>query len=173
MNKRLLKYIIPITVAATTVLGIFILSPGKEKIDYRLQKFELAKIPGINVPDWNKQFKTSPIPHIILKNKDTNEKKYVFSTADCGIIKHGYKNRVELFVVFNSNEKIENVILGKNIETPELITRMFKNGFLKQWNNKSEIREVQYVTGATYSCKAVSGNISELLTLLKHNKFFR
>jgi len=169
MKNKLLQYLIPTTLAAAVVVGIFIYFSSQAKTNYQLAKFDLSQISGLNVNDWEKELKQSPVPHLILQKGDS--KKYVFSTADCGIIKHGYKNRVELFVVFNSQGKIENVILGKNIETPQLIEKMYKNSFFKQWNGINN-PEVQYVTGATYSCKAVSNGISVLLNLLKREKIF-
>lgn len=169
MNKRLSQYLILTTVIVIAVVGFFIFSRIRVKPDYQLNQFDLSQVKGVTAA----KLKTSPVPHLVLQNKNTNSAKYVFSTADCGIIKHGYNNRVELFVVFNSQGRVENVILGKNVETPERLEKIYQCNFLQQWNGSNKQPKVQHVTGATYSSKAIIGGISELLDLLKRKKFFK
>ena len=172
MNKKLLKQLAFSVYIAVAVLGIFIPFFGNSKAKYRLEKFDLSKISGINTNNWTRSFITSPFPYLVLRNINTNIKKYVLSSADCNIVNHGYKNNIELFVILSEQGKVENVILGKNIETPSLIRKMRLNGFLQQWNGKNKIKKVQYVTGATYSSKAVSKSVLTLLDLVKHKLYF-
>ena len=172
----LLSVVIMAMTSAIIVTGAILLfnhSSGNAKTDYQLASFDISKTTLANQNKWEKHFKTFPLPHILLHKKNTDVKKYIFSTADCGIISHGYKNRVELFVIFNSAGKIEDVILDRNIETPNLINKMHENGFFQQWNGKENLDNIQYVTGATFSCKAVSKGVSELLKKLKNKNFFK
>ena len=162
------------SISAAVVLaatGILLFS-GCSKKEYRLDQLKVSSIAGLNEKDYQRIFISSPFPHLILKSMKSRRHKYIFNTADCGIVKHGYKNRVELFVVYNHNGRIENVILGKNIETPSLVEKMRRNGFFQHWDGEDKYSQPDNVTGATYSCKAVSESVSALFLMLSKEKIF-
>lgn len=165
-SKKNIAIVAAVIISFSAAAAIAFLYPKIEG-DLQLHRFPIPK----EYTAWNRELKSAPVPHLILRSN--SKVKYVFSSADCGIIKHGYKNRVEVFVIFNDLGRIDQVSLGRNIETPAILEKMREQGFFQQWSGHSNYTEPQYVTGATMTGKAISENLAELFKQLKSNNFFR
>lgn len=59
--------------------------------------------------------------------------------------------------------RIIGVVIGKNSETPRWLAKVRRAGFLTRWNGsilaEAAEMEVDAVTGATYSCEAIKGEV--------------
>ena len=78
----------------------------------------------------------------------------------------GYAGTIEIAVLFGIDGKVAGILLGKNQETPSFLNRVRTAKFLEQWNGlrMEEIRnkEVDTVTGATYSSSAIRTGVRKL-----------
>jgi hypothetical protein len=133
----------------------------------------LTKIPGLFPAAVNFQPEFEPLPHYGILDKNGKVISLLFSSDDLGIIRHGYKNKVEVFVCFSSNGVIQHVELGAHIETPRLVEKMRRSKFFRNWRGQTgESSAPPYVTGATYTSEAVSNAIKDMVAKLNENKFF-
>lgn len=160
-KRGLLLLAVSPAMIGTLVWMVF--SRTKPDSDYRLAGFDVAQASFAAPAEWNRVLKTSPLPHLLMEHENSGVRKYVYSTADCGIVRHGYRNRIDLFVVLDSAGKIEDVILDRSLETPAVIEQMREAGFFRQWRGRDRAENIRNVTGATYSCKAITESVSELL----------
>ncbi len=78
----------------------------------------------------------------------------------------GYAGTIEIAVLFGNDDKVAGVLIGKNQETPSFLNRVRAAKFMQQWNNlkMNEIpgREVDAVSGATYSSAAIRYGVRKL-----------
>lgn len=78
----------------------------------------------------------------------------------------GYAGTIEIAVVFDPAGKVAGVLLGRNQETPSFLNRVRAAKFLDQWNGlrMEEIldKQVDTVTGATYSSSAIRAGVRKL-----------
>ena len=78
----------------------------------------------------------------------------------------GYAGTIEIAVVFDPAGKVAGVLLGRNQETPSFLNRVRAAKFLDQWNGlrMEEIldKQVDTVTGATYSSSAIRTGVRKL-----------
>lgn len=83
----------------------------------------------------------------------------------------GYNGVVNAAVVVSPDNKILGVALGENEETPRFLDRIRNAGFLKRWNGKKPSEavelEVDAVTRATYSSKAIRSEVDTILKMQK------
>jgi Na+-translocating ferredoxin:NAD+ oxidoreductase RnfG subunit len=96
---------------------------------------------------------------------DKSEKlvgKALFSMPYCADIK-GYNGNIPLVVLLSPNDKVLKIHLLDNNETPSFIDRVVAKGFLESWNglpaDEAKAKQVDAVTGATYSSSAISKSI--------------
>jgi len=78
----------------------------------------------------------------------------------------GYAGTIEIAVLFDADDKVAGVLIGKNQETVSFLNRVRAVKFLERWNqlNMSEIpkHKVDGVTGATYSSAAIRAGVRKL-----------
>lgn len=78
----------------------------------------------------------------------------------------GYAGTVEVALLFDAEEHVAGVLIGKNVETRRYLNRIRRAKFLERWNGLSmeELpgKEVDAVTGATLSCDAISHGVRRL-----------
>ena len=168
MIKSKQKMLIAAAVLSFSAAAAIALLSNRSKPKLRLDDYTIPT----EYKNWQRKLAYSPIPHLVLSHQNKSKVRYIFNSADCGIVKHGYKNRVEIFVIFNQNGNIEQVTLGKNIETPGIIAKMKKQNFFQQWNGGNKYIEPEHVTGATMTGKAVSENLAALMRILVRENFF-
>lgn len=96
---------------------------------------------------------------------DKSEKlvgKALFSMPYCADIK-GYAGNVPLVILLSPNNKVQKVHLLDNNETPSFLDRVVAKGFLESWNglstDEAKAKQVDAVTGATYSSSAISKSV--------------
>ncbi len=75
----------------------------------------------------------------------------------------GFAGSTPIYIYIDASEKVQAVIADKNDETPEYFKAVVEEGLLNQWNGKdieTALNEkVDVVSGATYSSRAVIGNV--------------
>ena len=80
--------------------------------------------------------------------------------------KMGYAGTIEIAVLFNAEDEVAGILIGRNKETPSFLNRVRAAKFLEKWNNlkMNEIpgREVDAVSGATYSSEAIRHGVRKL-----------
>lgn len=78
----------------------------------------------------------------------------------------GYAGTVEVALLFDGENRVAGVLIGKNAETRRYLNRIRRAKFLERWNGLSmeELpgKEVDAVTGATLSCDAISHGVRRL-----------
>ncbi|MBQ2573647.1 MAG: 4Fe-4S binding protein [Bacteroidales bacterium] len=96
---------------------------------------------------------------------DKSEKlvgKALFSMPYCADIK-GYAGNVPLVVLLSPDDKVQKVHLLDNNETPSFLDRVVAKGFLENWTglsvDEAKAKQVDAVTGATYSSSAISKSV--------------
>ena len=96
---------------------------------------------------------------------DKSEKlvgKALFSMPYCADIK-GYAGNVPLVILLSPDNKVQKVHLLDNNETPSFLDRVVAKGFLENWTglsvDEAKAKQVDAVTGATYSSSAISKSV--------------
>lgn len=96
---------------------------------------------------------------------DKSEKlvgKALFSMPYCADIK-GYAGNVPLVVLLSPDDKVQKIHLLDNTETPSFLNRVVEKGFLESWAglsvDEAKAKQVDAVTGATYSSSAISKSV--------------
>lgn len=78
----------------------------------------------------------------------------------------GYAGTIEIAVLFDKEQRVAGVLIGKNQETPSFLNRVRAARFLESWNklkmNEIPGKEVDFVTGATYSSSAIHAGVRKL-----------
>lgn len=94
----------------------------------------------------------------LYNSKDQLVSKAVFSSPYCNHIK-GYNGNIPLVIFFDNSDKIQKIQLLDHYETPSFISRIEKQGLLNSWTdmpiNQAVSQEIDAVSGATYSSKAI------------------
>ena len=97
---------------------------------------------------------------------------YVVNTTTIGKDIEGYNGPTPLKVYINKN-KVERIEFLKSMESPKYYAKV-KKALMDQWNGKTvkeaKILQVDAVTGATYSSKAVIQNVQMALDYYQKNK---
>ncbi len=88
--------------------------------------------------------------------------KVLFSMPYCSDIQ-GYNGNVPLAVVLSPDDKVEQIHLLANNETPSFLNRVVEQGFLDSWKGLSPAeavaRQVDAVSGATFSSTAIKKSV--------------
>lgn len=78
----------------------------------------------------------------------------------------GYAGTIEIAVLFDNNRQVAGILIGRNQETPSFLNRVRAAKFLESWNKLKleEIpgKQVDTVTGATYSSSAIRAGVRKL-----------
>ena len=78
----------------------------------------------------------------------------------------GYAGTIEIALLFDRDGKVAGVLIGKNQETVSFLNRVRAARFLERWNGlrMEEIpgREIDAVSGATYSSSAIRTGVRKL-----------
>lgn len=87
-------------------------------------------------------------------------------TVDDDERQFGYAGPIEIAVLFDHDRRVAGVLIGKNQESPAFLNRIRAAKFLESWNRLKleEIpgKEVDTVTGATYSSTAIRTGVRKL-----------
>ncbi|MGL4562967.1 MAG: FMN-binding protein [Brevinema sp.] len=154
---------------------------GADKEKYTIQQQNI-RITDLNSLPLRKRaqiltyFKTSEIPQFLITDKDSNKeimKVYLVSSG-------GFGGAVESLVMTDGQSIIAHEILDASTETAGLgrrvTERQFKNQFigknLEQLpNNRNEwiLKNVDMISGATFSSSAVVNNLKKALNLFSIN----
>lgn len=98
----------------------------------------------------------------LYDKNETMVGKALFSMPYCADIK-GYNGNIPLVVLVSSDNKVLKVHLLENDETPSFIDRVVGKGFLENWAglsvDEAKTKQVDAVTGATYSSSAISRSV--------------
>ncbi|MBR5982958.1 MAG: 4Fe-4S binding protein [Bacteroidales bacterium] len=96
---------------------------------------------------------------------DKSEKmvgKALFSMPYCADIK-GYNGNIPLVILLSPDGKVQKIHLLDNTETPSFLNRVVEKGFLENWTglsvDEAKAKQVDAVTGATYSSSAISKSV--------------
>lgn len=82
----------------------------------------------------------------------------------------GYAGETPVMIAFNKKKVITGVYMLANQETPGFVKRVSDAGFYSQWNGlsvkKAKKKEVDAVSGATYTSRAVAQSVKAVLEKL-------
>lgn len=96
------------------------------------------------------------------KTSGGRQKQVVVNTTESGKDIKGFKGPVPVEVTFIGG-KITKVTVLPNHETPRFLQRAVGSGLLEQWNGltakQAAVKEVDAVSGATYSSRAIIENV--------------
>jgi electron transport complex protein RnfG len=83
----------------------------------------------------------------------------------------GYAGETPVLIAFDGKKVITGVYLLQNRETPKFVKRVEDAGFFKSWNGltvkKAVKKDVDVVSGATYTSNGVSQSVRAALKALK------
>ena len=83
----------------------------------------------------------------------------------------GYAGETPVLIAFDTKKVILGVCLLANQETPKFVKHVEETGFFKNWNGmtakKALKKEVDVVSGATYTSRAVAESVRLALETLK------
>ncbi|MCF0165530.1 MAG: FMN-binding protein [Bacteroidales bacterium] len=118
-----------------------------------------------------KNAEQEPIPEVtaLLKNNDGS---YTVNTSAIGAKVIGFNGRVPLLIKISKKGVVEKVEALENKETPRFMERA--SAILDKWNNlkvkKALKKDVDAVSGATYTSNAIKENVRLGLEYYKKNK---
>ncbi len=108
---------------------------------------------------------------------DSNDRKIatiIFSFPYCDTI-IGYGSNIPLAIVFDANNKIEQLFFFPNYETRSWMKILEKESFFENWNGLSAKKalklEVDAVSGATYTSRAIINTVRHRLSLYTDTSF--
>lgn len=76
----------------------------------------------------------------------------------------GYAGPTPVVLILDAHKRIVKLCLLANRESPDHVAKLTRNGFLNKWNGKTLKQatnmQVDAVTGATYTSRAIQKNVS-------------
>lgn len=88
--------------------------------------------------------------------------KALFSMPYCADIQ-GYNGNIPLVIVLSPDDKVKEIHLLANSETPSFVKRVVDGGFLENWNgltvDEATARQVDAFSGATFSSTAITKSV--------------
>jgi hypothetical protein len=173
--KKTFKILLLIAALAIVVLSsgrIFnceIKSGSKPNSNKNKEVNEKTKIFPELVADYNYYLLDSiKDSYTLFNSNDEQLATVIFSFPYCDSIK-GFGDNIPLAIVFNSNDEVEQIYFFPNNETKSWMNMLEKDGFFETWNGLSAEKaldlEVNAVSGATYSSKAIIQTVNHRLSL--------
>lgn len=173
--KKVFKILLLIVALAIVVLSsgrIFnyeIKSGSKPNSNKNKEVNEKTKIFPELVADYNYYLLDSiKDSYTLFNSNDEQLATVIFSFPYCDSIK-GFGDNIPLAIVFNSNDEVEQIYFFPNNETKSWLNMLEKDGFFETWNSLSAEKaldlEVNAVSGATYSSKAIIQIVKHRLSL--------
>jgi nitroreductase/Na+-translocating ferredoxin:NAD+ oxidoreductase RnfG subunit len=105
--------------------------------------------------------------YYLYDSKDKLSCSVIFSSPYCDSIE-GFGGTIPLAIVFDSKNKIKQLYLFENSETPSWIESLTTDGFFNSWNglsaNEALDKKVDAVSGATFSSTAVIETVNSRLS---------
>ena len=93
---------------------------------------------------------------------ENDQKKYFIVSTDYSDVK-GYQGTTTLGIVLNEDMTVDRVNIIKSQETHAYVKRIISMGFLQRLAGYHSDLEVEIVSGATSSCKAIIQSIDECI----------
>lgn len=91
---------------------------------------------------------------------------YAVNSTDYTKDVRGFRGPVPVLIVTDKAQKVKKVAILENHETPQYLSKIAKAGLLDKWNGKTikqlNSTEVDAVTGATFSSKAIIKNVQTM-----------
>ncbi|MCK9256345.1 MAG: 4Fe-4S binding protein [Bacteroidales bacterium] len=114
--------------------------------------------------------------YVLFNSADEKLATVLFSFPYCDSI-IGYGDNIPLAIVFDKSDKIEQIYFFPNHETKSWMKSLKKDGFFDKWNGltakKALNLEVDAISGATYTSKAVISTVRHRLSLYTDSGFFK
>lgn len=100
--------------------------------------------------------------YTLYNTSDAMAGKALLSMPYCADIK-GYNGNIPLVILLSPDGKVQKIHLLDNTETPSFLNRVVEKGFLENWTglsvDEAKAKQVDAVTGATYSSSAISKSV--------------
>ncbi len=112
--------------------------------------------------------KLNPDHSISVFDNDNKELGKALYSFDFNAHFQGYAGDIPLIIYFDKQNKISNIQLLKNNESPEYLEHVVKNGLLKSWDKLAMDTttlnmNVDAVSGATFSSKAIIQSVQKTI----------
>jgi hypothetical protein len=120
---------------------------------------------------------TTPTDSIWTEIHDREDKKvgYVVYSSPYSNNIYGFGGNTPLIIALNKKQKIIGTKLLENHETPSYVNHVSEEGLFESWNglsiNAALNKEVDAISGATYTSKAVIDSFHKRMSVLNSNKY--
>lgn len=125
-------------------------------------------------PDTNKEFTDIRIGSTTIKTIDeAKDKDGTIIGYVVNALTPGYGGNIIFVIGFTNENKIKNIKVTEQTETPGLGANISKRSFLDQFQNKSFLdlfivkQDIKAITSATISSKALTKGIKDVINLMK------
>ncbi|MEW6140558.1 MAG: fused MFS/spermidine synthase [Thermodesulfobacteriota bacterium] len=150
------SWVLSFCVAGAFAWHVIIGPPGTEP-QVRFPEETLKKVSGSE----NFRFEESPLPHYVGTSHGENGLTVSLSTMGAGAQVRGYGGPINLLVSVSDSGIIQGVAIAQSQETPAYMRGM--DSWLEQFRGKSIVKplhqEVDALTGATISCRAIVSSL--------------
>lgn len=156
-----------ILAALIAVVALQIVRNHKEKTENKLPTIELTEIQSV-FPEAAKIQTLDTAYFRILDAKGQALGSVLLSSPYADDVK-GYAGKTPLMIVVGPDDKIAQVQLLENGETPGFVNRVVNSGFLESWNglslNEALDKELDAVSGATFSSTGIKKSLQKRLSV--------
>ena len=153
MKKIIYSTLFIVLIAVSSALILELINDLTDPIIQKNRRERLAKFINTSFPGFDR-IETNENTHLIYSGSDLLG--YGVDTSSMG-----YSSEIEVFVLFDRDKKIKDVIITASSETPDIGNKILEEEFLKHFRDKTisdlntKEMEVDAITGATISSTAV------------------
>ena len=163
---RILNWLI--LAALVAVVAVCIFKKENDEADESLPSIELSEIHDL-FPD-AQQVQLLDTSYFAVKNAENETIGSVLLSSPYSDGVKGYAGKTPLLIALDNEDKIMQIKLLANHETPGFIKRVTKSGYLESWNGLSVDealqKNVDAVSGATYSSKGIQNSLKARLAVV-------
>ena len=164
--EKTLNWLILVALVAVVLIRVF--TTEKDCSKENLPKIELSEICDLFPEAQQLQFLDTS--YFAVKDAENEVIGSVLLSSPYSDGVKGYAGKTPLLIALDSEDKIMQIKLLANHETPGFIKRVTKSGYLESWNGLSVDealqKNVDAVSGATYSSKGIQNSLKARLAVV-------
>ena len=164
--EKTLNWLILVALVAVVLIRVF--TTEKDCSKENLPKIELSEICDLFPEAQQLQFLDTS--YFAVKDAENEVIGSVLLSSPYSDGVKGYAGKTPLLIALDNEDKIMQIKLLANHETPGFIKRVTKSGYLESWNGLSVDealqKNVDAVSGATYSSKGIQNSLKARLAVV-------
>ena len=164
--EKILNWLILVALVAVVLIRVF--TTEKDCSKENLPKIELSEICDLFPEAQQLQFLDTS--YFAVKDAENEVIGSVLLSSPYSDGVKGYAGKTPLLIALDNEDKIMQIKLLANHETPGFIKRLMKSGYLESWNGLSVDealqKNVDAVSGATYSSKGIQNSLKARLAVV-------